>query len=263
MADPAPLSQCPPWLVEHWGHVFSRHQQGTLPHAMLFCGASGIGKQQFVRFVAESLLCRNPHEQTGACGECDACAQLSAGAHADFRVLNPEGASATIKVDSVRELVSWLQLSAPAGRYRVALIDASLLHSRLGPCAIANQQAEELQATQKLLQKAWGDLFLMRASVGKIVDSLKDLPASECLTVFASWSLAALKQHQNVVVGSDPATSQLVSEVKTSLDNVQWFALHDRIQALYRSDSASFKTQAVLEGLFADIRIMTQATNQG
>jgi len=333
MAEPTPLSVCPPWLVAQWGQVFARHQQGSLPHAMLFCGATGIGKQQFVRFVAESLLCRNPHPQTGACGECDSCAQLSAGAHADFRVLNPEGASATIKVDAVRELVSWMQLSAPAGRYRVALIDASdamnrnaansllktleepgeravlilaaskpgvlpatirsrcqstvlnlsdltsavnwlqeqgvpdaeqqLLHSRLGPYAIVNQQTEEWQATHKLLQKAWGDLFLMRASVGKIVDSLKDLPASACLTVFASWTLAAVKQHQNIAIGSDPATTQLVSEVQTSLDNVQWFALHDRIQALYRSDSASFKTQAVLEGLFADIRNMTQVTNQG
>jgi len=68
----------------------------------------------------------------------------------------------------------------------------------------------------------------------------------------------ASKQHQNVPIGADPATEVMVSEVHDCLNSEQWFSLYDRIQNLYRSDSASFKTQTVLEGLFADIRLMTQ-----
>jgi len=125
VAEPSPLTPCPPWLFEYWRDVYRRHEQGSLPHALLFTGAAGLGKKQFVRFVAESLLCRNSSAERGACGECESCFQLIAGAHPELSVLVPEGAAMNIKVDSVRELVGWLQLSAPPGQYRAALIDSS------------------------------------------------------------------------------------------------------------------------------------------
>ncbi len=327
MVEPAPLTPCPPWLLDHWRDVYRRHEQGQLPHALLFTGMRGVGKKQFVRFVAESLLCRNCSE-IGACGKCDSCAQLTAGAHAEFSVLLPEGAAMNIKVDSVRELVSWLQLSAPPGRYRCALIDtadamnrnaansllktleepgeravlllaadrpgslpatirsrcqatnlslrdtsaaitwleeqgmddaqAHLSRARVGPIALLEQLSDEWIESEQLLQKAWKDLFLMRASVGKIVDSISGLPTTRCLRNFSNWTLMANKRQLNLPIGADHATSELISEVHDGLDSEQWFALYDRMQQLYRSDSASFKTQTVLEGLFADIRTMTQ-----
>lgn len=329
MAEPAPLTPCPPWLLPHWHDVHQRHAQGSLPHALLFAGVPGLGKRDFVRFVAESLLCLNCSADTGACGACDSCSQLTAGAHPELSVLNPEGASMNIKVDSVRELVGWLQLSAPPGRYRAALIDAAdamnnnaansllktleepgeravlllaadrpgslpatirsrcqsttltiadqqaavdwlaakgvpnaaeqLEHVRVGPYRLLEQQSEEWQQAEQLLQKAWRDLLLMRASVGKIVDSLSSLPTRRCLGNFSNWALLANKKHLKVPVGADPATSELISDVHECLDSEQWFTFYDRMQQLYRSDSASFKTQAVLEGLFADIRLSTKA----
>ncbi len=328
MAEPAPLTPCPPWLLPHWQGIYQRHQQGQLPHALLFTGMPGLGKRQFVRFVVESLLCQNMNEHTGACGACDSCAQLTAGAHADFSQVIPEGASQNIKVDTVRELVGWLQLSAPPGRYRAALIDTAdamnrnaansllktleepgeravlilaagqpgslpatirsrcqttmlsiadrnaavewlvaegvshaeqqLEHARVGPLGVLEQQTDDWQAAEQSLQKAWRDLLLMRASIGKIVESLSALPARRCLANFAQWSLMANKRHLSVPVGADPATLELISEVHSCLSSEQWFTFYDRIQQLYRSDSASFKTQAVLEGLFADIRLSTQ-----
>jgi len=328
MAEPAALTACPAWLLPHWHDLYQRHQQGSLPHALLFTGMSGLGKRQFVRFVAESLLCFDCHPKTGACGKCNSCAQLTAGAHPELSVLNPEGASMNIKVDSVRQLVAWLQLSAPPGRYRAALIDTAdamnrnaansllktleepgeravlilaadqpgslpatirsrcqsttlrirdipaalawltaegvsdaeqqLEHSRVGPLGLLAQQSSDWQSAEQLLQIAWRDLFLMRASIGKIVDSLSDLPARRCLANFSRWALMANKQHLNVPVGADPAITELVSEVHDCLNSEQWFTFYDRMQQLHRSDSASFKSQAVLEGLFADIRLMTQ-----
>jgi len=328
MSDSAPLTTCPPWLLPCWHAVYKRHEAGKLPHAMLFTGMPGIGKKQFVRFVQESLLCRNTSPDTGACGQCDACAQLVAMAHPERFDLQPGGKSMTISVDSVRELVSWLQLSAPAGQYRTALIDQadtmnrnaanSLLKTleepgarvvlllaadqagvlpatirsrcqqtvlnladkqaainwleaegvsdaaalvdtvRAGPIAILDQQSEEWRAEQNRLQKAWSDLLLMRASVGKIVDSLNDLPATRCLDNFSRFAMLASKVRLAAPIGVDHATSKLISEVHETLDSEQWFSLYDRMQSLNRSMSASFKTQTVLEGLFADIRLMTQ-----
>ncbi len=328
MAEPAPLSICPPWLLEHWADIYRRHEQGSLPHAVLFTGMPGIGKKQFARFVAESLLCRDSSAKTGACGTCESCCQLIAGAHPELMTVSPEGAAMNIKVDSVRELVGWLQLSAPPGRYRAALIDSSdamnrnaansllktleepgeravlllatsrpgalpatvrsrcqttlltirdrksavdwmleqglhdaeeqLNHARVGPLAIVEQNSPDWQASEQLLQKAWRDLFLMRASVGKIVDSLTDLSVPRCLGNFSSWALLANKTLLKVPIGADPAITELISDVHDGLDSEQWFTLYERMQSLYRSDSASFKTQTVLEGLFADIRLMTQ-----
>ena len=328
MAEPAPLTLCPPWLLPHWQDVYRRHEQGKLPHALLFTGMAGLGKKQFARFVAEALLCRNSSLDVGACGACDSCSQLVAGAHPELLVLSPEGAAMNIKVDSVRELVGWLQLSAPPKRYRVALIDSSdamnrnaansllktleepceravlllatnrpgalpatirsrcqattlsvrdqksaidwmmeqglsnaeqqLQHARVGPLGIVEQNSSTWRDAELLLQKAWRDLFLMRASVGKIVDTLTDLPVTRCLQNFSTWALLANKTQLNVPIGADPATVELISDVHDGLNSEQWFTLYDRIQHLYRSDSASFKTQTVLEGLFADIRLMTQ-----
>ncbi len=329
MAEPTSLTPCPPWLLGHWQDVYKRHEQGSLPHALLFTGMPGIGKKQFVRFVAEALLCRHTNAQTGACGQCDACAQIQAGAHAELKVLNPEGAAMNIKVDAVRDLVVWLQLSAPRDQYRVALLDTAdamnhnaansllktleepgeravlilaadkpgslpatvrsrcqstnltlrdqpaainwlteqgisdaaeqLVHANVGPLVLVERNSGEWQASRQALQKAWLDLFLMRASIGKIVDSVSDLPTTQCLSHFSHWAMLANKKHLNLPIGADPATTELVSEVHQGLDSEQWFSLYDRMQALYRSDSASFKTQTVLEGLFADIRTMTKA----
>ena len=328
MAEPAPLTPCPPWLLDQWPDVYRRHEQGKLPHALMFTGVPGLGKRQFVRFVAESLLCRNCSSTKGACGACDSCAQLTAGAHPDFSALQPEGASMNIKVDSVRELVNWFQLSAPPGQYRVALIDSAdtmnrnaansllktleepgeravlilaadrpgalpatilsrcqttvltvrdqqaaqawlieqgvadaaeqLAHARVGPVALLEHSTDAWRESEQRLQKAWRDLFLMRASIGKIVDSLSDVPVRRSLGQFSHWAMLASKNRLNLPFGADHATSELISEVHSGLDSEQWFALYDRIQQLYRSDSASFKSQTVLEGLFADIRIMTQ-----
>ena len=328
MAESAPLTTCPPWLLEHWRDVFHRHEKASLPHALLFTGMPGLGKKQFARFVAESLLCTQSSADTGACGECESCAQLIAGSNPELMALNPEGAAMSIKVDSVRELVGWLQLSAPQGRYRVALIDSSdamnrhaansllktleepgeravlllaasrpgalpatvrsrcqttlltvrdhksavdwlveqglddvdtqLTHAQVGPLGIVEHNSPEWLVSEQLLKQAWRDLFLMRASVGKIVDTLSDLSIARCLNNFSNWALLANKKLFNVPIGVDPATAELISDVHGGLDSEQWFTLHDRIHRLYRSDSASFKTQTVLEGLFADIRLMTQ-----
>jgi len=287
MAEPAPLTPCPPWLLDHWNDVYRRHEQGILPHALLFTGVPGLGKKQFARFVAESLLCQNISEQSGACGECDSCSQLIAGAHPELKVLNPEGAAMNIKVDSVRELVGWLQLSAPPGRYRAALIDSSdamnrnaansllktleepgaravlllaasrpgalpatirsrcqttllsvrdpqsavrwmreqgitdaeeqLRHARVGPLALLEQNSADWVASEKVLQKAWRDLFLMQASVGKIVDTLSDFSVARCLGNFSTWALLANKTQLNVPIGADPATAQLISDVHDGL----------------------------------------------
>ena len=68
-------------------------QRGRLSHAYLFVGPDGVGKQQFARRLAQSLLCREPFGDTlDACGECSSCRPFAAASHPDFLFVGcPEG----------------------------------------------------------------------------------------------------------------------------------------------------------------------------
>jgi DNA polymerase-3 subunit delta' len=64
-----------------------------LSQAYLFVGPAGIGKQQFARRLAQSLLCQqHDDDPLDACGECSGCKPFLAGAHPDFLSVGcPEG----------------------------------------------------------------------------------------------------------------------------------------------------------------------------
>jgi len=324
-----PWATLPPWLSEAGAALQRRERSGRLPHALLLRGVPGVGKRLFARWFAQSVLCRDPGAD-GACGDCPACRQSKVGAHPDYRELVPEGAG--IKVDAVRDLLVWQQMSTPGGRWRVALLDgadtmnrnaanallktleepadgallllvadqaarlpatvrsrcqdivlavesvpvalqwigtrlveqgqadteAQTLLNRSGhaPLAAISLASGEAQETLVRVHKAWLDLFLHRASVGRISDSLAELPVRQCLAVFLRLSALALRQRAGLSVGPDPAEQSVVSQVFDRLEDAQWFTIRDRVERLHRIDGPGFKTQAVLEGLLADIRLM-------
>ena len=73
------------------GHLEQREmfrraiQRHRLSQAYLFLGPEGIGKHQFARRLAQSLLCREPGgDPLEACGECSGCRPFLAGSHPDF-----------------------------------------------------------------------------------------------------------------------------------------------------------------------------------
>ena len=330
------LTPCPPWLLDEARRTLARDAAGRLPHALLLAGLPGIGKRAFGRWLVEALLClerRDEGAEIGACGRCGACRQLLAGAHPDFRALHPDGASETIRIEAVRGLVDWLQLTARGGGRRIALLTGAdtlnrnaanallktleepgeqgllvlladrpamlpatvrsrcqrlTLHAgerevalawlagqvddpatalvRAGgrPFAALEVMGEERAREEALLIAAWRDLFLHRGSVGRIVDSLAELPSGRCLSAFSHWTALAVKRHAGLggwePVGADRAVQELVSEVAPRLAPETWFTVHDAIAGLQRAESASFKTRAVLEGLLADIRLAIAAS---
>lgn len=140
----------------------------------------------------------------------------------------------------------------------IADADAALERAAGAPLRAIAEQNAEWMAEERALTKAWVDLLNHKASVGKIVDSLKDYPSSRCLAHFSRLTALTTAHQQGRHSGADPATKDAILATVDSLHSEQWFTIYDRMQQLTRSDSASFKTQAVLEGLFADIRLMIQ-----
>lgn len=108
-----------PWQQALWQQFAGRTQHA---HAYLLHGPKGIGKRALAERLMALLLCQRPQPEN-ACGTCKACMLLAAGTHPDNYVLEPEEADKAIKVDQVRELVSFVVQTAQMGGRKVVLIE--------------------------------------------------------------------------------------------------------------------------------------------
>lgn len=93
-----------------------------MPHALLFVGAEGVGRQAAAQLLAMRLNCLKPPEKDRLrpCGQCRACHKIQNGHHPDVHRLAPTGA--TIRIQQVRELIQQLSKKAYEGRWQVATI---------------------------------------------------------------------------------------------------------------------------------------------
>lgn len=127
-------------------------QQATdqrLPHALVLSGPAGIGKLRLARAFLEALLCQQP--QGGlACGRCQSCHLAAAGSHPDLALVMPEEKSKVIKIDQIRDLVSFFSKTAQYGGRRVAL---------LSPAESMNRNAQN--ALLKTLEEPGAGAFLL------------------------------------------------------------------------------------------------------
>ncbi len=69
--------------------AFVRDRQ-RLPHALLFAGQKGTGKNLFAAWLAQFLLCAEPAVDGNPCGHCQGCRLFTAGSHPDLHVVQPE-----------------------------------------------------------------------------------------------------------------------------------------------------------------------------
>ena len=122
----------------------------TLPHAFLFTGTKGVGKQAAA--VALSMACNCLGENSGlkaedrakqdtesvsvksdlaaleSCGVCKSCRKIESGNHADIIRIQPSGAF--IKIAQIRALVHTLTMKPYEAKIRVVVIcDAQALNA--------------------------------------------------------------------------------------------------------------------------------------
>jgi len=116
-----------PWQAEHWTRLQARRQRDALPHALLLCGAAGLGKRAFAQRFVQGLLCAEPADGD-PCGRCRSCLLVAAGTHPDVVSLSfgsrKDGVQRSeIVVDQIRELSARLAMSSQFGGWQVATID--------------------------------------------------------------------------------------------------------------------------------------------
>lgn len=176
------MAEAYPWQEALWQQLAGRAQHA---HAYLLHGPIGIGKRALAERLMARLLCQKP-EGLDACGRCKACHLLAAGTHPDNFVLEPEEADKAIKVDQVRELVSFVVQTAQLGGRKVVLLE---------PAEAMNLNAAN--ALLKSLEEPSGDTVLLLVShqPSRLLPTVKSRCVQQaCPLPSAASSLAWLRQ---------------------------------------------------------------------
>jgi DNA polymerase-3 subunit delta' len=122
--------------------------KGTIPHALLFTGIKGVGKQSAAQLFSMVCNCADVASQvsniwkssdqasfleeiTGPCGQCRSCRKILKGIHPDVILIRPAGS--VIKIDQIRALCQKLALKPYESRFRFAiLIEADSMNPEAG-----------------------------------------------------------------------------------------------------------------------------------
>lgn len=178
-----------PWQETTLRELLARRV--TLPHAMLIHGRTGIGKVDFARALAQSLLCEAP-EQSIACGTCAACRWFTDGNHPDYRELFPEALgddaaegeealdadvrekkkSKEIKIEQVRDIADFMTLSTHRDGFRVLLVHPAEAMNAAAANALLKTLEEPPPRTS---------ILLVTDSIGRLMATIK----SRCQRVMA------------------------------------------------------------------------------
>lgn len=110
-----------PWQTEQWRGVLTRLRQHNLPHALLVAGPAGVGKFDFARRLAQTILCTQPSE-AGPCGACPGCGLYAAGTHPDVHVVTPAEEGKAIVVDQIRDVLDYVALKPHYAPFKVTLV---------------------------------------------------------------------------------------------------------------------------------------------
>lgn len=136
-----------PWLQSSFKEFSGAYLQGRLPSSVLIAGSRDLGVLELALECARFYLCSNK-QGDAACGNCRSCLSFADGAHPDFvvvrsslkeeadagldvvndpkLVLQEEASSGnvrrSVRIDSIRKLIDWLNLSHVGGEGKVALV---------------------------------------------------------------------------------------------------------------------------------------------
>lgn len=132
-----------PWLQAPLTDALQRARS----HALLVQGPAGVGQLELAVKLAQSWLCEAATPGQPACNHCASCKLFASGTHPDFQLLLPEALEASareslglpfeeaeapkagkakpsreIKVEAVRNLLSFAQATSARGRAKVVVI---------------------------------------------------------------------------------------------------------------------------------------------
>jgi len=180
-----------PWQQALWQQFAGRTQHA---HAYLLHGPKGIGKRALAERLMALLLCQRPLAEN-ACGTCKSCMLLAAGTHPDNYVLEPEEADKAIKVDQVRDLVSFVVQTAQLGGRKVVLIEP-VESMNINAANALLKSLEEPSGNTVLLLVSHQPSRLLPTIKSRCVQQACPLPGREQSLAWLAEALPALSQDE-------------------------------------------------------------------
>ncbi len=212
------------WFNDWWGQIDSLRVRPWM--AVLLVAPPGLQVDLFARELVASRLCQSPEPNASACGTCPSCAWVMQGQHPDMRWLRPdaeaedeesgseeEGSSETkkpskeVRIDQVRGLLGFSQISSHRGAERLALI---------GPIQTLNQAASNA-LLKGLEEPAPGMRFVLYGA------GLRGVPStiiSRCRRLTLSAPSALVMSHREAASEVDPWLLPLLASGR--VDVVRW-----------------------------------------
>lgn len=190
-------------------------RSGHVPHAILFSGMAGIGKEAAAREFAKVLNCLDLQDMD-CCDRCDSCRKMDQGHHPDLIRLESEGAY--IKVGQIRGLQDRSRFRPFEGRWRVVIMkDAQNLREEAG------------NALLKLLEEPpEKNLFILLALEPQML--LSTIVSRCCHIRFQPLEDAWIEDHLihqfNV---SEKLAERIAHSAGGSLERARWVVETDRI----------------------------------
>lgn len=170
-----------PWHSLAWQRLLTQVHEKTLPHAFLFTGVAGIGKKLLAKSLASYLLCERSNQIENvsvgllqartSCGQCKQCKLFESETHPDFKFLEPEEGSSAIKIDQVRQLVSFFSQSSQQGGRKIALLSpAEALNNNAANALLKTLEEPSLNSVIILVSHQSGMLLPTIRSRCQVVD---------------------------------------------------------------------------------------------
>ena len=111
-----------PWQRTQWAQIERCIRKSQWPHGLLLAGPPDTGKGQFAVNITQWLLCTNSNKHDGPCGDCRSCKLFLAHTHPDFFEVSPPERGKQVGIESIRDLIRNISLTAFSGPYKVAHI---------------------------------------------------------------------------------------------------------------------------------------------
>jgi DNA polymerase-3 subunit delta' len=212
----APGGPLPPWCLPPWQGLANRAATDTLPHALLLCGPSGLGKRALTEAFVRARLCETPRDGR-ACGSCRACKLLAAGTHPDRMLVTLEVNEKTgklrkdIVIDQIRGLSAHLAMASQLGGWQVAVIDPADEMNLAAQNALLKTLEEPTQATLIVLvaDRPWRLSATIRSRCQRIDFTIP--PREEALAWLASRGVEGAEPALAAAGGNPGAAWQLAA----------------------------------------------------
>ncbi len=234
-----------PWQSPQWKRMLSHVAQKTLPHAFLFSGDEGVGKLSFAKYLSSFVLCEAVRKITYSdvaqgsitdkinepCGHCKQCKLFESDTHPDFKFIQPEEGSASIKVDQIRHLVDFFGQSSQQGGQKIAIVSPAE--------ALNNNAANALLKT--LEEPSQNSLIILIShQSGMLLPTIR----SRCQVV--DFSLPPLKE-----------SLEWLNRHKNELMKASSFSEDDLMETLLLANKSPLKAISYFEiGALAEYKLM-------